>query len=532
MTPQQILSSRTEADRLYRIEAFAEAATIYRKLIDSNPDDSDLRLRLANCCTRLGQTEQAIVLAQEALQLGCKFPAFVCYEVAKSYAKLDNKEACFDWLEKSLEARWENRPGLIEEELFQPYRNDQRFIKLAGLLPDGVERNRGWQLDLKYLVEEAQRLHVGFERQAFSDSFLAMAADLDRRIPTLQAELIVVEFQRLLAQLGDGHSFVEPAATERVSFSTLPIDCYWFSDGLFIIDGPEDCADWIGGRMLKVGTKAVEEVLQAMAAYIPADNPMAYKRNGPSYLKIPAFLYAVGATDNFHVVRLTIQTRNGTVQEVTLTAGSFPFSPTLRPSRLSDAPVPLYLQYTGRNFWFRNLDRMDALYIQYNQVRDMAEETIEVFAARLRDTIRTTQTRNLIVDVRHNSGGNNFLNWPLLRSLVHFETDAADNRLFVLTGRRTFSACQNFINWLERMTQAIFVGEPSSSRPNFIGETTNVMLPYSGVQASISSRVHFDSFWGDERQWIAPHIPIALSSDAYFANQDPVLEAVLSLIGT
>jgi hypothetical protein len=115
--------------------------------------------------------------------------------------------------------------------------------------------------------------------------------------------------------------------------------------------------------------------------------------------------------------------------------------------------------------------------------------------------------------------------------LVHFETDAPDHRLFVLIGRRTFSACQNFVNWLDRMAHPIFIGEPTGSKPNFIGETTNVVLPYSRVQGSISSRIHFDSFWGDERQWIAPHIPIELSSEDYFANRDPVLEAVLTMIG-
>lgn len=34
----------------------------------------------------------------------------------------------------------------------------------------------------------------------------------------------------------------------------------------------------------------------------------------------------------------------------------------------------------------------------------------------------------------------------------------------------------------------------------------------------------------DHRQWIAPDIPVQLSSGDYFGNRDPVLEAVLEVI--
>lgn len=134
------------------------------------------------------------------------------------------------------------------------------------------------------------------------------------------------------------------------------------------------------------------------------------------------------------------------------------------------------------------------------------------------------------MDVRHNSGGNNFLNLPLERALVHFDADSESNRLFVLIGRNTFSAAQNFVNRVQRMTDAIFVGEPTGSRPNFVGETTRIKLPYSNIQLSISSRIHFDSFWGDERPWITPHIPVRVTSGAYFGNEDPVVSTVLELI--
>jgi hypothetical protein len=43
---------------------------------------------------------------------------------------------------------------------------------------------------------------------------------------------------------------------------------------------------------------------------------------------------------------------------------------------------------------------------------------------------------------------------------------------------------------IERHTHAIFVGEPTGSGPNFVGETELFELPYSKLQASVS-----DLYW-------------------------------------
>jgi hypothetical protein len=203
---------------------------------------------------------------------------------------------------------------------------------------------------------------------------------------------------------------------------------------------------------------------------------------------------------------------------------------TLRPSELPEAPPPpAYLRDASDAYWFEPLPKHDAIYFAFNAVMDKPDESLAEFARRLQRTLGELRIRNLIVDLRNNVGGNGDLLVPLLRTLVHFDTSRTDARLFVITSRSTFSAAQIFITRLERMTNAVFVGEPSSSSPSFVGEDTPVILPYSGTAVSISSRSHtMDP--SDRRQWIPPAIPVALTSRAYFANQDPALDEVLRAI--
>lgn len=174
---------------------------------------------------------------------------------------------------------------------------------------------------------------------------------------------------------------------------------------------------------------------------------------------------------------------------------------------------------------------MRAVYAQLNRVRNAKDQSIAEFAEAVQAEIMNGAAQHLILDLRHNNGGNNFLIWPIVRLVMWHEASDPDHRVWVITGRNTFSACQNLVNFLDRETEAVFVGEPSSSKPNFVGEDTSVELPYSRLRLSISSRYWQDSYPGDHRVWVPVDVPVALSSIDYFGNRDPVMEALAEIIG-
>ena len=272
--------------------------------------------------------------------------------------------------------------------------------------------------------------------------------------------------------------------------------------------------------------------MKAMAAvepYLSRDNAMMVNWVGPFMLQRLLFLQAIGASPDGEHATLRIRDRSGTTREVTL-AGAASGPPRLSLPLVSGGRTPMYLENVDTRYWFRALPEHDAVYFQFNQVRNADGESIADFAGRLKDSLRTIEPGNLIVDVRHNNGGNNSLVTPLLRTLVVFQEADAKNRIFVITGRNTFSAAQNFITFVERLTDAIFVGEPSSSRPNHVGEDGLFVLPYSGVRGSISNRYWQDGNPGDDREMIYPEVPVPPTADDYFANRDAALEAIFEIV--
>lgn len=521
--------------RLYAEDRFEEAIPLLEELAELQPGDAEVWFRLGRAAELAGHGEDAIEGYRPALDIGYRFSHWIAHRIALLHAEAGRTDSAIVWLERALAERWDDRPSIGSEPAFEPLRADPRFPKLAGELPDReFTRDEGWRHDLDFLVREARRMHAGPDRPAFTEAFDSAAASLRERIPELSNDRIVVELRRLLILLGDGHTGVYgPGPDSPLEFESgdLPLLFYRFDDGLFVVDAAGQARRWIGSRVTAFGPLSAEEVLDALPAYTYADNPMSVTWIGVRWtLRSTAFLQAIGATEDTNRATLTLRDRAGREHRVEFTGADDEFLRKLRPPAEADAPPPLYLRHVDREYWLEPLPEHDALYFQFNQVRNAEEgPTLAAFADTLRAALQRTEADHLIVDVRHNNGGNNGLLRPLVRTIIWWEQAAPGNEILVLAGRNTFSAAQNFLNRVERWTDAVFAGEPSSSRPNFSGEETNVVLPYSRVRATISTLYWQDSDPDDRRPWIAPQIPVTLSSEDYFANRDPLLEAVLRI---
>ena len=79
------------------------------------------------------------------------------------------------------------------------------------------------------------------------------------------------------------------------------------------------------------------------------------------------------------------------------------------------------------------------------------------------------------------------------------------------------------------MTNAMFVGEPSGSSPNHVGEDSQLLLPHSGLAVGIASRYFQTSDPTDDRGWIAPDYLVPVLASDYFAARDPALDAAIAL---
>ncbi|HYN82907.1 MAG TPA: hypothetical protein VES88_15570 [Gemmatimonadaceae bacterium] len=397
----------------------------------------------------------------------------------------------------------------------------------APLVP--ADRVNGWRYDIAFWLEQLRKQHYIYKSKPLPASLVKAAADLSRNVPRFSDERVLFEMQRLAAHVGDGHTYVLPLGAERVRGSVIPLRFYLFSDGLFVIDASAGHEGWIGSKLISIGNTSSAVILERMKPAISADNRFGYRWIGPPFLNLRGVIESVADGVTSDSIPVTLRDRAGRLHKLKFASGPPPRMqgvPKLMASRLPGAPAPpIWLRQVEKNFWMSSLSD-GAFYVQFNQVRDGDTEPLSQSGAALKQELTAKRPSRVILDVRHNNGGNSYLYPPIIDALTTWERDVPSGKLYVLTGRNTFSAAQNFIAQLDRRTRAVFVGEPSSSKPNFVGEENNLALPWSGAMVSISNRYH-ENIPGDKREWIEPDLKIELSSSQYFANRDPVLERLV-----
>lgn len=530
------LLSRAEAKTAAR--EWSEAAQLWEKIVEINPVEGRFWDRLATARYNVKDYRRAIPAYEKAVELRAGFPSNAVYNIACCYALLGEKEQALKWLERAFDMGFRFLEDSQKDTDLQSLHDDPRFQRIVGLADTSkMTRDEGWRFDLQLLAREVRRKGFGLYRPITKDEFDAGVKRLNDMIPKLTDMQVAVEMSKLMAKLGDGHTGILGSAARPEFIQTLPVQFYFFKEGLFVIAADPKYKELLGAQVLRFGERNVDEVMQALDPMMSRDNELWPKQTGPYRMRIPALLNALSLIPDAQKVALTIRDMAGKERNVTINADTSapniwntlpnPQSWVNLPQTLP-APVPLYLKNMGTKYWFEYLPESKVLYFQYNSVTNDKPESLAQFSERLFKFIGEHEIEKLVIDMRWNNGGNTFLSQPLLYGLIRNEKLNQRGKLFVIIGRRTFSAAQNTASFFERHTNAIFVGEPTGSSPNFVGEETIFTLPYSKILANVSD-LYWQSSWPmDYRTWIAPQLYTPPTFEMFRANRDPAMEAVMA----
>ncbi|WP_343486285.1 tetratricopeptide repeat protein [Allomuricauda sp. d1] len=393
-----------------------------------------------------------------------------------------------------------------------------------------------WQDDIRFLQKTVHQKYPFLFKKITAEAFDKKIDAFYGAVPDLEAHEIVVGFSKIIALFKYGHTRMS-FRDSPVPFHSLPLDLYRFKDGLYIKAAHQEYKELIGATVVAIENKPIEQVLKAVYPTVPAENSMFYDAYGLDHLMIPEILHAQGITTSLNTkITLTLKKEDGTFDytvdaiknlDIPLKYGE------IRPDSdwtngRDTTQTPYYLRHFDKVYYFEYLADAKTVYVRHSRIRNDDHENVTTFYNRLFDFIDANEVEKLILDVRLNGGGNNYLNKPIITGIIGNEKINQPGKFFVITGRRTFSACQNLINELDNYTNVLFVGEPSSENINFYGDNKRVTLPNSKLPVYLSF-----AWWQDKPQWenadyITPHYPVEMTYQDYVANQDPVLDVALN----
>lgn len=397
-----------------------------------------------------------------------------------------------------------------------------------------------WQHDLKFLQTTVHKDYAFLFKKTTAKAFDAQVDKLYKAIPTLKEHEIIVGLARIVSSFQYGHTALG-MRSEPVKFHRMPFNLYHFNDGVYIQAVHKDYQRILGAELLAVEGVPVAKALTAIRPVVPAENDQFFKAYGLNYLGIPEVLHAQGVLKTIkNTVSFTFK-HNGKTFKQRITAlkalrlpGRYGFVKQEGDwlAARSDGALPLYLKNLDKIYYFQYLPEHKAVYVRHSQIQDDPQENVPDFYKRVFDFVENNAVERLIIDVRLNGGGNNYKNKAVVTGIIRSEKINRQGKLFVIIGRRTFSACQNLVNELDTYTNAIFVGEPTAENINFYGDNHRIALPKSKIPVFLSF-----AWWQDKPQWengpwTAPHVAVDMSFEDYRTNKDPVLEAALNFSDT
>ena len=352
-----------------------------------------------------------------------------------------------------------------------------------------------WQEDLRFIQNTIHKDYSFLFVKTTKQDFDTQVESLYNDIPNLEPHEVKVGITGLIASFKYGHTGVN-YNQKSINFHSLPFNLYEFKDDIYIQGVHKNYKKALGAKVLKINNMPIEEALKKIVPMVNAENSQFFKAYGINYLGNPEVLHAQKITNTLqNKVTLTLE-KNGKVFTQSFTAmADGEGVPTHHGYVNQDenwldardqSTTPLYLKNLDKIYYSEYLKEEKAMYVRHSRIGDEAEESTKDFYARVFDAVEQQDVDKLIIDVRLNGGGNNYLNKSIITGVIETEKINKIGKLFVIIGRRTFSACQNLVNELDNYTNVIFVGEPTAENINFWGDSRPVKLPNSGIDISLS----------------------------------------------
>ncbi len=381
-----------------------------------------------------------------------------------------------------------------------------------------------WLEDLEYLAKQLPKKHANLFHTVTPADFDKAIRELKNKIPALTDNEIKVEFIKIAALVKDGHTDVAPSA-HRI----YPVRFGYYGNDLFVVSAAEEHTSAIGGIVTKVADIQIQEAANLIKPLVDGDNEMGVLRKVPFFLRIPEILSGLKLANDAYEAVFTVKTESGQDYIMKLEPADESTSSKLISARAkANSMIPMYMENVTKHYWYKYLPETKTLYFQYNACNNQkGEKSIADFAEELFAVADSKEINRMVVDLRHNPGGNFHKSKPLVEGISERSKLSAPGKLFVLTSRNTGSAATVTGAQLKVNANAIIVGELSNCNPNFTYNSERFTLPNSKLSVGYTESLHkpFPQLGNS----LPVDIKVENSFEDYRMGRDMVLESVLKI---
>jgi len=410
-----------------------------------------------------------------------------------------------------------------------------------------------WREDLQTIVHDIRAIHPDPFTKIGELTFMRQAEALEDALPTMTSAERVVGLMQLVASLGDGHSGIELLSPAYAQW--YPIRILHFADGYYVTSAHRSVSELAGAQVIEIAGRPVDEVVNRARTLMGADNDLdnlermyavhnAFLMQGMGYANEDGSVRMRFRGRNGHMINRTMEPVQGAWADGSLNpifdwhfyaeVYGLPIGTSVDwvsafgdvsadTFRTADENRPPFMGLR-RRYYRRHIPESDSVYLQLNQTDDTD------FVPFIRDTLSLVdevQPEHFIIDLRNDFGGDGSIANEMIREFIMRQPDTPWENLYVLTGRKTFSAAMVVLDAFVEHANPTIIGEPAGQPFNFYGDNEWRMFPRLGLRLEVSALRHQMAPSDDLSPYISVDVPAIWTFDDYIHGRDPAVDPIL-----
>ncbi len=411
-------------------------------------------------------------------------------------------------------------------------------IKDKPSLNNKTPSKKQWIEDIDFLKNTLAKKHINAYHTISKEDYAKKFIDLKSDVLKLEDYEIKLRIAQIVASIGDAHT------SSQLNFDTgtgfYPFELSWLGKDLKVLAIDKSYSDIIGNSLIAINNMPIEDVIANVNTLISHENNQWIKLNNVQLIKSPEVLkFLEIATED--TAEFTFIDDKGNTKKLKLSPKASDIKDIIQVKDLMPKK-PLCMKHEGNYFkkiyWYEYIPDDKIMYFQYNSCidRNVAKRygyknyeqfpEFDKFSEQLVKELNNREIEKFIIDLRGNPGGDSRLFSNFVNELCNIEKLKHKGKIFVITGRNTFSSGLIACIELKYLTKALFFGEPTGENVNHYGEVRSISLPNSKIMVSYSTK--YFELSSEYKENFIPDVLIEQSFNNYINGIDDVYEAIRS----
>ena len=381
-----------------------------------------------------------------------------------------------------------------------------------------------WKEDLNIYRSSLQEKHINLYHSVTQEEFIKEWNAIYDSIETLDDFDVILRLMRLTRLVNDGHTAV---SLRNMPIHRFPFEVKFIDRGWHVVKADKTHKDLLKLRLSAIDDVPIENIASKVAEVAQfVENEYSQIERTGSYMNISELLFSLDITQSEQKAAFTFLDPNN--KEVKLTLEPLDeavYNKTTDFVHVSSG-VPEITKPDNAKFpylWYAPIKGTKAVYINFESYPTF--EDMQIFGEELVGYISANHIKQVVIDMRHNGGGDLYVGVVLAYALNLADSIDWKNGVFVLTSNQTFSAATSNSALFQQLLNAKIVGQPTGSNPNGYQDMDSFMLPNSKLTITYSKRLFRLS--NQENTALQPDTVINETLKDLFEGTDTVLKQLI-----